>query len=265
MSYNLGAPFYRLGLKEPHPVTLRLPLKNYCKATPLAPRSCDWSQGIADWGMLANDKVGLCGIDGPLHQIMAWTQAATGMGVSFTDAQAIAEYQAVTAAEGAEYDPVTGINDNGVVLQDVLQRWQQVGLAGHQIAGWVDGQAGDLNETCWGASQFGGCNVALALPLTAQAQLAAGQIWSLRARFSAQGQPGSWGRHDVYLVNYTPQLIGLVTWGAIQFCTPEWLEYYCCEVHFPVSKDFLGATGLSPNHLDLTGLLQGLAQLGPVL
>lgn len=251
-----------LGLREPYPegrLGQRLLLAGYQRDQALVcPDECDWSPGVADWQMFRNNQLGSCGIAGPFHQIMGWGWNARRLLVPLTDDQATAEYSAV-----AGYDPLTGSGDNGVVLSDVCTRWQRVGLAGHQIQGWVQGQVGRLRETLWGAACFGGCQLGLALPLTAADQLAAGKPWTLTSRWLRRGKPGSWGLHCVYLAGYDLKngIAKLVTWGAVQICTLEWLDYYLATVDYPVSAEWLTDSGVSPSGLKQADLLQDLAVL----
>lgn len=249
-----------LGLREPYPGAQRVGLAARYQQSPrlVYPDDCDWTYGVADWGMFRNDQLGTCGIAGPFHQIMAWDWNAHRLVPALTDAQVTQEYSAVSG-----YDPATGTGDVGVVLSDVCTRWQSAGLAGHRIDGWVQGQVGHQDETLWGCCCFGGAQLGLALPLTASDQLAAGQPWTLTSRWLRRSKPGSWGLHCVYLGGYSKKdgIARLVTWGRVQICTLDWLLYYLATIDYPVSAEWLNESGVSPSGLKHQDLLDDLRVL----
>ncbi len=129
---------YKLGKKEAvhNPAEPRLALYTAALAAP--PPSCGYTQKIKAWGMMGNDNAGDCAYAGMGHAILQWSTYAQKPFVPSTN-QVLAGYEALTG-----YNPVTGANDTGCVLNDVIAAMVKTGLAGPQGLGG----AGKLGWAC---------------------------------------------------------------------------------------------------------------------
>jgi len=250
-------PSRKLGKLPPRHDRRTLHFANYVRdQLPQPPASCAWSGKVASWPMMLNDRLGDCAIAGPGHQIEAWT-ANAGAEFTPTDDQILAAYSAVSG-----YDPATGAGDNGCVELDVLNYWRANGIAGHKIGAFVALEPRNHQQVQEGLWLFGGVYIGLSLPLSAQNQ----QVWSAPvapwlAHMLPQYQPGSWGGHAVYVVDYDQRGLTCVTWGALQRMTWSFLDTYCDEAWGIVSQDWIEQSGQAPSGFDLAALTADLAEL----
>ena len=67
--------------------------------------------------------------------------------------------------------------------------------------------------------------LSLALPISAQKQVADGEVWDIVS--GPDSQPGSWGGHQVFGLAYDYLGLACVTWGKRQAMTWAFLDAYC--------------------------------------
>jgi hypothetical protein len=230
-----------------------LQMAKYVKAQLAPPPSAyDWTKNVrANWGMMANDKIGDCTCAAAGHLIMEWTANAGRM---FTPSlqDIIKAYAAITG-----YDPKTGNHDNGAVELDVLNYWRRTGIAAHKIAAFVSLEPSNYTHIMDAVYTFGGCYIGVQLPLSAQGQ----EVWAVPPQgTSGPGAPGSWGGHAVPVVSYDPRGLTVVTWGKLLRMTWGFWQAYCDEAYGILSIDFL-TQGKAPNGFDLKTLRADLAEL----
>ena len=211
------------------------------------------------WGMLANDKLGDCVIAMMLHSIEDWHLDAGTPVPTFTDADAIAMYSAITGYTST--DPST---DQGTDEGAAMKYWQQTGLnvettSGqvHTIAGTVAVDPLNLNECRIAIDEFVDLQLGIALPLTAQGQPGWTVIGDGKTGDSA---PGSWGGHGIPAREYDPDTFKVVTWGAELLMTVPFWQAYVQETHVVVSQEMLSNTGVGPSGVLWDKLLGDLAQ-----
>jgi len=106
-------------------------------------------------------------------------------------------------------------------------------------------------------SLFGGLSLGLNMPLSAQAQT--GHTWEVVP--GPDSVPGSWSGHCVLVCGYTATTVYVVTWGAIQAVTWEFLATYGDEAYVMLSADWMKASGRSPSGFAWAKLQADLAQL----
>jgi hypothetical protein len=220
-----------------------LKLARYMPAQPPPPISVDWTEGIAQFGMMLNDQLGDCTIAGCGHAVQIWT-ANTGVEVTLPDSTILAFYE-----EWDGYDPTDPSTDEGGVELDVLNSWRQGDFAGHQLGAFADPNPANLQEVRQAINLFGGVYIGLSLPLTAQTQ----DVWDAGALSDPNAEPGSWGGHCVFVPKYDQNGFTCVTWGQLKTMTAAFWNRYCDEAHALLSPDWLGAKG-SPQGLDLAQL-----------
>jgi hypothetical protein len=244
---------YKLGKLAPKIDARTLKLENYVAVgTPAAPKEVDWTCGQKSWGMMLNDTLGDCTCAAAGHAIQVWTQAAHfADGETFEktepDSAILTAYEAVSG-----YNPVTGDNDNGAVMLDVLNCWRKTGVGGDTVAAFASialHQGSTIPMAQLALDWFGGLYIGLQLPLSAQDET----VWS--QGFGAEGQAGSWGGHCVYVVGYDGGGLTCITWGGLQRMTWGFFSTYCDEAYAVLdSADWLEGTGKAPSGLNLAQL-----------
>ena len=162
-----------------------------------------WDAAFKAWPMDGNDVIGDCTVAAIAHMVMLWT-ATTGVMVKPTRDQVVAVYSAITG-----YDPVTGANDNGAAITDVLEYWRTKGIAGHKIDGWAQVDQTNLQEIKQAIYLFGGVNPGLQLPQSAMDQSKNGQPWTVLKR-----DGGILGGHSVPAFDYTADGGTAATWAC---------------------------------------------------
>ena len=222
-----------------------LQLSKYIQDLPPFPESVDWGKKTPHWGMMANDAVGDCTCAAAGHLVIEWC-ANEGVEVRIQDADVLAAYSAVSG-----YDPKTGLNDNGAVELDVLNRWRTDGFfGGHHITAFAalhENNPDHLKAACY---LFGGAYIGLALPTTAQNQ----DVWEV-----VPGTvPGSWGGHAVPIIGYNQTGPVCVTWGEAKQMTWAFYQACCDEAYAVLGPEWTGSDKVAPNGFNLTALIQDL-------
>ncbi len=220
-----------------------------------------WSKAVTvPWGMMHNDTVGDCTLATAGHMAMTWTANAQGKAKVIPDAAILKGYEDVTAQEngGQGYDPQTGANDNGCVVLDVLNYWRKTGVGGDTIMAYAKVDLAKPDEVRQAIALFGGVYLGVDLPLTAQAQTGPGKFWGVPPTGAkGDGAPGAWGGHAIPSVDYDPHGLTVVTWGALQRMTWNFLKVYGGEAYAIISMDWI-RSGKSPGGFPLSLLQQDL-------
>jgi hypothetical protein len=229
--------------------TLRL-ARYLAPALPAPPTACDWTHGIANWGMMLNDQLGCCTIAGCAHAVQVWS-ANTGKTITLPDATVESYYE-----QWDGYNPQHPNTDRGGFELDVLKNWRQQGLAGNALLAFADPQAANLDEVRQSIALFGGVYIGLSLPLTAQKQ----EVWDVVNHAGAKGRPGSWGGHCVFVPKYDGQSFTCITWGGLKTMTVAFWNTYCDEAHALLGQDWLAANG-SPSGFNQAQLVADLGAI----
>jgi len=207
-------------------------MHEFLNQLPEAPEVCDDTSGILNWGQMLNDRLGLCTCAACGHLIQGWT-AKSGKEVTVPDSAILTEYE-----QACGYNPADPSTDQGGIIASVLDYFRDTGVGGHKIAAHAE-----VNLTQMRVQQalwiFGGLDLGVALPITAQDQV--GEVWDVvDFAQSSEAQPGSWGGHSVAAVYYSPNGVDCVTWGQIQRMTWRFFMYYVEEAHACISPDWKG-------------------------
>jgi hypothetical protein len=184
--------------------------KYLAKDIPPAPPSLTWYGTTTSWGMMANNTLGCCTISSKGHDLQVASQNTTGI-ITMTDQQIIQYY---SLWDG--YVPGNPNTDNGGVISDVLQKWHQQRMIGHRLFAYTYINPTNKDHITKAIELFGVTDVGLQLPITAQSQT--GSTWDVVST-SGDGQPGTWGGHDVTLAAYNTIGPVYITWGALQQAT----------------------------------------------
>lgn len=208
-----------------------LPFDNYrTKALPPAPPSCSNSLGAAI-AMWLNDTYGCCTV-AALANYRAIIAKKYGLGVPGTTNDKVK----------STYFGLTGGQDTGLVEHDVLNaglKGLDLGGDPYMIATWVTVDMTDLATVKSLINLFGALYLGVALPTDAQTQ----QVWAPTS--GKGGTPNSWGMHALLVSDYTPTSFGLVTWGKIQTCTPDWVNEYVVEGHLLLDAEMAAVAGVN--------------------
>ncbi len=240
---------YRLGKKRVMHDPRTLKLSTYLRQLPPPPPSVDWTQGITNWGMLGNDRLGDCTCAAAAHAEMVWSRVI-GTPRAFTDDQVI-----------NLYNRVNGGADDGAVELFVLREWHTNGLTpDSRILAYASVQPADVELVKTATSLFAGVYIGVALPISAQAQAA----WDVAPGDLPDMQPGSWGGHAVNVVAYDPDGLTVVTWGALKRMTWAFWSKYVEEAWAILPADFEKMPAAIPGVLDFATLQADIAQIGSV-
>lgn len=245
------------------PGSIPLKLSDYLKA-PLLPTVPLTFGHVTDpaiggnWGMLGNDQAGDCVIAGFSHEELVFASATGKPLPVFTTANAFANYSLALVAEGGmPYDANDPSTDTGLDVTMAAEWRQSTGLTdanGHnmKVDSWV---SVDYDHLALAAYMGGVCGLALNVPASATTEFSNGEPWS-----DTSGAPV--GGHYVPLVGRNSKgNFMVITWGALQGVTPEFLQKYLMTGIAYVSEDYLLATGKTPEALDFATLRADTAAL----
>lgn len=234
------------------PRTLRL--ADYTAAVSRPPREVHRSHREYQWPMFANDRLGDCTCAAAAHMIEGWALETSRAPAAIKDDQVIAAYSAVSG-----YDPLSGANDGGAVMLDVLRYWRTSGIAGDRISAYVTVDQHNALHVKQAIYLFDSLYIGVALPISAQGQT--GGVWDVPVGGPVgNGAPGSWGGHAIPVVSYDSQRLAVITWGAVQVMTWRFFGTYCDEAYAVLSNDMLMG-GKSPQGLNVGQLNADLAAL----
>lgn len=254
---------YRLGKRRPKPKAdpRDLKLAHYLRPEllPPSPKNVDWGKkvGSSNWLMLGNDQYGDCTCAAVAHAVMGFT-VNTGKMFVPTTAQVLSLYTTVTGEEGAAFNPITGVNDNGCFVADVLKEWQKHGFVGHDLGAYASVKPTRFDLVRAAISLFGAVDIGIALPIAAQYQ----EVWHVTdPQLRGDAAPGSWGGHSVILTGYSPKTVTCVTWGQTKYITWNWLRYYCDEIWALLSPDWVNGKIPAPSGFNQEQLHADLAEV----
>jgi len=240
----------RLGKLPPRVDERTLQFAKYAPAL-RPPKAMDWSHGLKSWGVMLNDQLGCCTIAAKGHAIQDFTVNAGAKEVTVSNAAILKSYEAVSG-----YNPADPNSDVGADMLTTENYWRKTGIGGHKIAAFVQLTPGNyqhVEESIW---LFGGVDIGLQLPISAQTQINAGKPWS--QTFGPDSEPGSWGGHDVWIVGYNAKGLTCVTWGQLQVMTWGFWHAYTDEAYAVITQEWIEKNGKSPGGFDWATLEKDL-------
>ncbi len=177
------------------------------------------AQFIAAGLMWLNNLIGDCTAAAKANFLTLWA-AAHGIALTITDAEVEAFYSA-----SCGYNPADPNTDQGGNMDEVAAAFTSIGLAGHKARRFLVVDPRHRDHVKHAVNRYGGCDMGLALPLTAQTQ----SVWDLDVTQGAKAEPGSWGGHDAMIFDYND--IGPIfrTWQEDIQSTWIWLDAYADE------------------------------------
>ena len=193
-------------------------------------------QFIAAGLMWLNNVLGDCTAVAKANLLTLWA-AANGITLHITDAEVKAFYSGSTGyVDGDES------TDQGGVMDIVAAFFKSVGLAGFKADDFVVVDPRNRDHVKHAVHRYGGCDMGLSLPVTAQSQT----IWDLDVSRGADAEPGSWGGHDTMIVDYNETGPIYRTWAENIQATWIWHDAYADEGIAYFSKLWAPDGGVAP-------------------
>lgn len=225
-------------------------MAKYAAALPAPPAAVSWAGKLTTLGAMGNDRLGDCTCAALGHAIQTWTSQAGGE-ATIPDAAVLAVYEAVGG-----YVPGEPQTDRGAVIYEVLAYWMKNPVGGHaQPYGFAYVAPGDTAEVKDAIYWFGGCDIGLALPVSAQSQ----DVWDVPAGGpTGPGAPDSWGGHSVFVVGYDAEGLTCVTWGQLKRMTWAFWSTYCDEAWAILAPDWVQGDAPAPDGFPLAQLQQDM-------
>lgn len=229
----------------------RLRLANFITPTAVAPSSVDYINNVYEYPMYLNDEIGDCTTAAAGHIIQAESTYGRGTTDTITDTDVLVAYENVSG-----YDPQTGSNDNGAVMQDVLNYWRKVGIGNHNILAFAELNVNNMEEVKVALSIFGSLYIGFAFPESAMDQFNRGEPWDYVRDANIVGG------HAIHGGAYNVGADWVVTtWGSFQDMTQDFWDAYVEEAWVVITPEWLSEAGSSPTGLDLHALGEELSRI----
>ena len=243
----------KLGRREPRFDKRTLRMAKYVAADLQPPPILvNWGARTSNLGPMLNHDLGCCTIAAKAHLVQVWT-ANNHAQVIISDDEILKAYSGACG-----YDPSQPETDNGGVMLDVMNYFRRVGIGGHKLFAFVSIDPRNKVHSQLAMYLFGGADIGLRLPRSAQTQ----EVWTVPASGpTGDGLPGSWGNHDVCIVDYNAVGPVCITWGKLVTMTWQFLFTYCDEMYGLLSEDWANGTRPAPNGFDFETLKTDLNAL----
>jgi len=184
------------------------------------------------------------------HAIQLASHYGQGKTVTISDQAVLDKYAALSG-----YNPVTGANDTGLVVQNVLNDWVKVGIDGHKALAFAQVDLANRREVLAAIAIFGWVYLGINFPDSAMDQFNAGKPWDVVRGATMEGG------HAIPAGAYDTTHRSVVTWGRAQLMTPAFWAEFVEECWVVVTPEWLSAAGSTPTGLDLHGLGEDFASL----
>jgi hypothetical protein len=218
----------------------------------------DFHNGPTGWKILGNGPpddnsipqadaaalqgAGDCAWAGSAHETMLLCKNARRPVPKFTGLNILQQYSAYSG-----YDLVTGANDNGSDVVEVLKWRQTKGLVDasggiHKIGVFVSLEVGNLTELWEALYYFDTVGLGINFPESAMTQLNQGQIWSVVSGAQIEG-----GHYIPLVGRPTANTWTCITWGQRQIMTEQFVTTYMDEAYCYITLERYNAvTGETP-------------------
>ena len=218
----------KLGRRPPIPDRPRLRLGTYLRAIPTAPPSADHFARVPSWILGGNDRYSDCGPVSVANDRLLVSTYLTGKPQVVSKAAIFDLYR---RSGNPGFDPATGSDDGGVVLQVMLEALLEGGIDGVRPVAFASVDRTSLDEMRAAVAIFGSLLVGVNLDVAQQRQ----KLWDYRP--SAE-----WGGHAVMCGRYSesPDRTGVVTWGAVTDVTDAFIAHQLDEAWVVIWPEHLG-------------------------
>ena len=201
---------FALGKKDPIDKPALMLVDVLSGVVPVTPAAADHFAAVPEWELGRNDQFGTCGPTSVANSLRLITKALTGsmVAVTFDD---IADLYRRSGNPGFDPTKPGGGEDNGVVMQTMLEALLAGGIGGHKPVAFAKIAPGDMDTLDKAIAIFGAVNLGLTLDTAQQTQ----RTWS-----HVSGSP-VWGGHAVLAGRYTngpgtaADRTGIITWAEV--------------------------------------------------
>lgn len=256
----------KLGKKPARPGAYSFKLTNYAATLPAAPAVFGHTDLISrGFGMLGNDQYGDCVFAGAAHETMLWT-AEAGSEVPFTNKAVLSDYSAVTG-----FSPNDPNSDQGTDMEEAAKYRRKTGVVDansrrHTIDAYLElpgvsarganDPAKLIPAIASAAYEFGAVGIGIEFPSSAMVQFSAGKPWTV-----VKGSPIEGGHYVPLVGRKANGNFVVITWGALQEVTPDFLATFVDEAIVYVSVEQL-KNGKTLEGFDVFALQSDLSVLG---
>lgn len=255
----------KLGKKPAREGAYKFKLASYLtQAPPVAPAVFGHTELVSDYGMLGNDQYGDCVWAGAAHETMLWT-AEAGSFTAFSDKGVLSDYSAVTG-----FTPTDPNSDQGTDMEEAAKYRRKTGVIDgkskrHLVDAYLElpgvsargaNSPALISSIAWSSYVFGALGIGIEFPNSAMDQFNAGEPWSV-----VKGSPIEGGHYIPLVGRRANGNFVVVTWGALQEVTPEFLLAYVDEAVAYVSIESL-KSGKTLEGFDIAALEASLSALG---
>ena len=228
----------KLGLKPPNQRKLMkaIPFSKIMTGVPQHPLVEDHYSSVNQaFQLYENDKYGDCGPTGVGNQRGLITTYLSGAAKFPTQADVLDLYSRATTPS---FNPVTGENDNGVVLQELCEELVRGGIGGVKALAFARVNLFNLEEAAAAVSIFGSLLLGVNLEEAQQDQTASG-VWDYK------WNSGEWGGHCVLGCGYDETNIknatgNNVTWAQVVKMTLAFMKHQMSEAWVVIWPENLG-------------------------
>lgn len=249
----MTAQSFKLGRRPNDASKPRLKLGRFLTETaPTYPENRDYISNVASWPMYLNDRIGDCTCATVGHIIQEVTTYGQGNTVTITDNDVLRAYEAVSG-----YNPSTGANDDGAVIQDVLNYWRKTGIGGYKIMAFAEVDYRNSDELFAALNLFGTLYLGINFPSNGFDQIDAGQPWDYVPGASIEGGHAiNAGYYDV-----SDKMWKVITWGQVQPMTQAFWDHYVEEAWVVITPEWFDAQGNSPTGINMYTLGKQFEQM----
>ena len=222
----------KLGLRPAEPARVKLRLGDYLTGKlPDHPAEADYLTGKS-FGNYQTDRYGVCGPVSLANYVRLVTAHLTGQMEKPTQE---AVFQLYRQSGNESFDPATGTDDNGVIMQRMLDAAVRHGIGGHRVLGFASVNVDSLDEMDAAVALFGGLLLGVDLDQAQQPQTDTG-TWD-----HVPGSP-DWGGHAV-LDGQFMRAGGhrVVTWGKPVVMTDRMALAQLMEAWVVILPEHLGS------------------------
>jgi hypothetical protein len=217
----------KLGRKPGDPSRPRLLLNRVLTGeVPPHPPAADHFSAIDDWGLYGNDLYGDCGPVSVANSLKLVTKYLTGTEVS-VDQTAVFDLYRRSGNPG--FNPDTHADDNGVIMQTMLEALLADGIGGHKPVAFGQINISSVNDLLDAIAVFGVVLLGVDLKVAQQAQTDL-HLWDYRAKSR------EWGGHAIPAGRYTDapddaaDRTAVVTWAELVDMTDSFIQHQVDEV-----------------------------------